>query len=133
PPPHSPPYEGGAKERLSNIVFMGLGEPLGNYAAVVDAIRIINAEWGMNIGARKITVSTVGLPGQIRRLADEQLQINLALSLHAPNDELRRQLIPWAEKIAIDDLIPAVRYYFERTGREITMEYILLAGVNDQP
>jgi len=119
--------------RLSNIVFMGLGEPLGNYAAVVTAIRIINAEWGITVGARKITVSTVGLPSQIRRLAKENLQINLALSLHAPTDELRQELIPWAEKISIDELVAAVRYYFEQTGREITMEYILLGGVNDQP
>ncbi len=119
--------------RLSNIVLMGLGEPLANYANVLAAIRIINAEWGMNIGARKITLSTVGLPPQIRKLAKEDLQINLALSLHAPNDELRRRLIPWAAKIPIADLVASVREYFDRTGREITVEYILLAGVNDQP
>lgn len=120
-------------QRLSNIVFMGLGEPLGNYAAVLAAIRIINAEWGMNIGARKITVSTVGLPSQIRRLAGEDLQINLALSLHAPNDALRQELIPWAERISIAELTDAVRYYFDKTGREATLEYILLGGVNDGP
>jgi 23S rRNA (adenine2503-C2)-methyltransferase len=121
------------ENRLSNVVFMGLGEPLANYAAMLKAVRIINAAWGMNIGARRITVSTVGLPTQVRRLAGESLQINLALSLHAPNQELRRELIPWASKIPLDELVDAVRYYFERTGREVTLEYILLAGVNDQP
>lgn len=119
--------------RLSNIVFMGLGEPLGNYSAVIEAIRILNAPWGMNIGARKITVSTVGLPSQIRRLAREDLQINLALSLHAPNDRIRRELIPWAGKIPLPEIVDSVREYFDRTGREVTMEYILLGAVNDQP
>jgi 23S rRNA (adenine2503-C2)-methyltransferase len=121
----------GGDERLSNIVFMGLGEPLANYEATVQAIRTINADWGMNIGARKITVSTVGLPKQMKRLADENLQITLALSLHAPNDELRRKLIPWAERISMEALIEAGRYYFDQTGREVTLEYILLGGVND--
>jgi len=118
--------------RLSNIVFMGLGEPLANYEATVQALRTINADWGLNIGARKITVSTVGLPSQMKRLADERLQITLALSLHAPTDELRQQIIPWAQRVDIDALIEACNYYFERTGREITLEYILLGGLNDQ-
>lgn len=118
--------------RLSNVVFMGLGEPLANYAATVQAVRILNAAWGMGIGARKITVSTVGLPAPMRRLAEEQLQITLALSLHAPNDELRKRIIPWAERVRIDELVEACRYYFERTGREVTLEYILLGGLNDQ-
>ncbi len=117
--------------RLSNVVFMGLGEPLANYAATVHAIRTINAEWGMGIGARKITVSTVGLPTPMRRLADEKMQITLALSLHAPTDDLRKRLIPWAERVTIDSLIEAANYYFDQTGREITLEYILLAGIND--
>ncbi|NOX58027.1 MAG: 23S rRNA (adenine(2503)-C(2))-methyltransferase RlmN [Planctomycetes bacterium] len=116
-------------ERLSNVVFMGLGEPLANYDCTVAALRQINALVG--IGARKITVSTVGLPKQIRRLADEQLQFTLALSLHAPTDELRQQLIPWAEGVAIAELVDAVRYYFDKTGREITLEYVLLEGIND--
>ncbi|HWL94435.1 MAG TPA: 23S rRNA (adenine(2503)-C(2))-methyltransferase RlmN, partial [Phycisphaerae bacterium] len=119
--------------RLSNIVFMGLGEPLANYNNVVKSILTINAPWGPNIGARKITVSTVGLPKQIEKLADEGLQLNLALSLHAPNDKLRQELIPWAEKITIDQLIGACRYYFDETGREITLEYALLHGTNDLP
>lgn len=117
--------------RLSNIVVMGLGEPLANYSATLAAIRAINAEWGMGIGARKITISTVGLPTQMRRLAEEKLQVTMAISLHAPNDDLRKQLIPWAERVTINDLIGAANYYFEQTGREVTLEYILLAEVND--
>ncbi len=120
----------GATPRLSNIVFMGMGEPLANYDEVLRAIRILNAPWGLNIGARKITLSTVGLPKQIRRLAAEELQINLALSLHAPDERLRRQLIPWG-KVALDELLDACAHYFHTTGREITLEYVLLAGVND--
>jgi 23S rRNA (adenine2503-C2)-methyltransferase len=120
-------------QRLSNVVFMGLGEPLANYRNTVQAVRTINAEWGINVGARKITVSTVGLPPQIRRLAEEELQITLALSLHAPNDELRRRIIPWAERVGLDELLDAVGFYFERTGREVTLEYILLGGLNDGP
>ena len=119
--------------RLSNIVFMGLGEPLANYNAVIKAVRLINAPWGMNIGARKITISTVGLPKQIRKLAEEGLQLNLALSLHAPNDRLRRELIPWADRLEMGELRDACREYFDLTGREITLEYILLRGVNDRP
>ncbi|MFO0973972.1 MAG: 23S rRNA (adenine(2503)-C(2))-methyltransferase RlmN [Phycisphaerae bacterium] len=129
----SPAADGDAATRLGNIVLMGSGEPLANYDEVLAALRIINAEWGPHIGARKITLSTVGLPKQIRRLADEGLQINLALSLHAPSDALRHELIPWAGKIPLDDILSACRHYFDRTGREITLEYILLGGVNDQP
>jgi len=117
--------------RLSNVVFMGLGEPLANYAATVGALRTINASWGLGIGARKITVSTVGLPAQMKRLADEDLQITLALSLHAPTDELRREIIPWAQRVSIASLVEACGHYFGRTGREITLEYILLGGLND--
>ena len=123
----------GRPARLSNIVMMGMGEPLANYREVVKAIRILNASWGLGLGARKITVSTVGLPKQIRTLADEDLQLNLALSLHAPDNELRRKLIPWSERFTIDELLDACAYYFERTGREITLEYVLLADVNDRP
>ncbi len=118
--------------RLSNIVMMGMGEPLANYANVLAAIRILNAPWALNIGARKITLSTVGLPQQIRKLANEDLQLNLALSLHAPEDALRRELIPWG-KMPITELLDACREYFRKTGREITLEYVLLADVNDQP
>ncbi len=119
--------------RISNVVFMGMGEPLANFDAVVAAIRTLTADWGMGISARRITVSTVGLPAQIRRLAQIDLPITLAISLHAPNDAIRRQLIPWAEFVSIDQLVEAGRHYFDRTGREITLEYLLLRQVNDQP
>jgi 23S rRNA (adenine2503-C2)-methyltransferase len=123
---------GDPEARLTNIVMMGMGEPLANYREVVAALRTLNADWGLGIGARKITVSTVGLPKQIRQLARENLQLNLALSLHAPDDELRRRLIPWG-KMPISDLLDACDDYFRTTGREITLEYILLAGVNMAP
>lgn len=132
-PPRISPTGRMRPARLTNVVLMGMGEPLANYDAVVQAIRILNAPWGLNIGARHITLSTVGLPKQIRRLADEGLAINLALSLHAPDDDLRTELIPWARSIALAQLIDACTHYFRQTGREITLEYVLLAGVNDGP
>lgn len=128
--PHSPSP---TPTRLTHLVFMGMGEPLANYDATLSAIRILNADWGLGIGARKITVSTVGLPQQIERLADEGLQLTLALSLHAPNDELRQELIPWAKGIPLEKVLTACQTYFRKTGREITLEYCLLAGVNDEP
>jgi 23S rRNA (adenine2503-C2)-methyltransferase len=119
--------------RVSNVVFMGMGEPLANFQNVTHAIRTLNASWGMGISARKITVSTVGLPAAIRKLVDFEIPVTLALSLHAPNDELRRQLIPWANYATIDELLSACDEYFQKTGREITLEYLLLRGVNDRP
>jgi len=119
--------------RISHIVFMGMGEPLANFDQVTGAIHTLTAPWGMGISGRRITVSTVGLPPQIRRLAELDLPITLAISLHAPNDELRQQLIPWAKSISIGQLIDAGRDYFKQTGREVTLEYILLGGINDQP
>jgi 23S rRNA (adenine2503-C2)-methyltransferase len=121
-------------ERISNVVFMGMGEPLSNFAAVTKAVRTLAAEWGMGISARKITISTVGLPKAIEKLAEQmELPVTLALSLHAPSDELRRQLIPWAQYSTIAELLAACRKWFEKTGREITLEYTLLRGVNDRP
>jgi 23S rRNA (adenine2503-C2)-methyltransferase len=117
---------------ISNIVFMGMGEPLSNYTAVTRAIRILNAPWGLGIGARKITVSTVGLPVAIEKLTAFDIPVTLALSLHAPNDELRKQLIPWARFAPIEDILKACSNYFDATGREITLEYLLLGGVNDR-
>lgn len=120
--------------RITNVVFMGMGEPLANFAAVTRAIRTICGLWGLGISARKVTISTVGLPKAIERLAEEfELPVTLALSLHAPNDELRRQLIPWAEYTSIDELLRACGKWFDKTGREITLEYIMLRGVNDRP
>lgn len=118
--------------RVSNVVFMGMGEPLANFANVTQAIRIMNAEWGLGIGARKITVSTVGLPPAIRKLCAFEIPVTLALSLHAPFDELRRKIIPWAEYSTIHELLDACQEWFVKTGREITLEYILLGGVNDR-
>jgi 23S rRNA (adenine2503-C2)-methyltransferase len=120
-------------ERVTNIVFMGMGEPLTNYANVMKAIRILHDPACFNIGGRKITVSTVGVPSRMRELAKENLPLNLAISLHAPDEALRRQLIPWAEHFSMREILDAGRYYFDQTGREITLEYILLAGVNDRP
>ena len=118
--------------RVSNVVFMGMGEPLANFNNVTQAIRTLNAEWGLGIGARKITVSTVGLPPAIRKLCTFDIPVTLALSLHAPFDELRRQIIPWAEYSTIHELLDACQEWFVKTGREITLEYILLGGVNDR-
>ncbi len=121
-------------ERISNVVFMGMGEPLANLAAVVHAVRSLAAPWGMGISARKITISTVGMHKAIEKLADElDLPVTLALSIHAPNDALRKQLIPWAQFTTINQLVEACSSWFTKTGREITLEYILLGGINDLP
>lgn len=119
--------------RITNIVFMGMGEPMANYGNVMKAIRIIHDPSCFDMGARRITVSTVGVPAKIRDMANEDLPLNLALSLHAPNEPLRRELIPWASHFALEDILDACRYYFEQSGREITLEYILLHDVNDRP
>ncbi|MEM1107157.1 MAG: 23S rRNA (adenine(2503)-C(2))-methyltransferase RlmN [Planctomycetota bacterium] len=119
--------------RLTNVVFMGMGEPMANLRNVLPAVRTLAADWGMGLSARKITVSTVGVPAGIRKLADLDLPVTLAISLHAPNDEIRKKIIPWAEFVSIEQLTDAGRDYFRKTGREITLEYILLGGVNDQP
>ena len=121
-------------ERITNVVFMGMGEPLSNFQNVTRAIRILTSLWATGISARKITISTVGLPKAIERLAEEfELPVTLALSLHAPNDDVRRQLIPWAEYTTIPELLAACQKWFDKTGREITLEYILLGSVNDRP
>jgi 23S rRNA (adenine2503-C2)-methyltransferase len=120
--------------RISNVVFMGMGEPLANFSNVTRAVRTLAAPWGMGIGARKITISTVGLPQAIDRLAEEmELPVTLALSLHAPIDELRRELIPWAQYTTIKELLASCDKWFRKTGREVTLEYTLLGGVNDRP
>ncbi len=119
------------QQRVSNIVFMGLGEPLLNTNNVLGAIRCLNQDVG--IGQRNITVSTVGIPGRIRQLAQHHLQVTLAVSLHAPNQALREKLIPSAHHYHIDDLLAECREYVEITGRRVSFEYILLAGFNDLP
>jgi 23S rRNA (adenine2503-C2)-methyltransferase len=115
-----------------NIVFMGMGEPLANYDAVIDAVRILRDERGLNMGARRITVSTSGLVPQIRRLAGEGLPLGLAVSLHATTDELRDQLVPVNKRWPLQELLAAAREYGETTGRRVTLEYTLMAGVNDR-
>jgi 23S rRNA (adenine2503-C2)-methyltransferase len=113
---------------------MGMGEPLANLTNVLHAVRTIAAPWGAGISARKITISTVGLPRAIEKLTEQlELPVTLALSLHAPNDELRRELIPWAQYSTIRELLAACQGWFQKAGREITLEYILLGGVNDRP
>jgi 23S rRNA (adenine2503-C2)-methyltransferase len=115
--------------RVSNVVFMGMGEPLHNPAAVLSAARSLNQDIG--IGKRYITISTVGIPGRIRQLANERLQATLAVSLHAPNQALRESIVPSAASYPIEELIEDCRDYAAETGRRVTFEYILLAGVND--
>jgi 23S rRNA (adenine2503-C2)-methyltransferase len=129
---HQLPAEG-AGHRITNIVFMGMGEPLANFDVTVAAVRVLMAPWAFHISGRKITVSTVGLPPQMKRFADLELPVTLAISLHAPNDALRKQIIPWANRITIAQLVEAGQYYFEKTGREVTLEYIMLDGVNTLP
>ncbi len=118
-------------ERVSNVVVMGCGEPLDNYDNLLRFIRMLTDEKGLHISQRNITVSTCGLVPEMYRLADEKLQITLALSLHAPNDEKRKELMPIANRYSIKELMEACGYYFKKTGRRITFEYSLVGGVND--
>lgn len=122
-----------ANERITNVVVMGMGEPLANLKAVIPALLTLNEKGGMGLGARRITVSTVGLPDKIRELAELDIPFNLAVSLHAPNDELRTRIVPVNKNIGIVEILRAADEYFERTGRRISYEYCLLAGINDQP
>lgn len=118
-------------ERVSNIVIMGTGEPMDNYDNFLRFVGLICDEKGQNISQRNITVSTCGIVPNMKRLAEEKLQITLALSLHATTDEKRKQLMPIANKYSLKEVIEACKYYFEKTGRRITFEYSLVAGVND--
>ncbi len=121
--------------RLSNIVFMGMGEPLANYKRVLDAVRRITSAPpnGFGISARSVTVSTVGLAPAIRKLADEGLGVTLALSLHAPDDELRDTLVPVNDRWNVAEALDAARYYADVTGRRVSIEYALIRDINDQP
>lgn len=118
---------------VSNVVFMGMGEPLVNYDAVWKAIRILNDARGFRLGARRITVSTVGIVPSIRRMMEEGLEVGLAVSLHAPNDQLRSQLVPVNKTFPLTELIPVCREYSEHTHRRITFEYALIQDLNDSP
>src|SRR5438874_6509504 len=118
-------------EKIDNIVFMGMGEPLANFENVMRAIRIVNAPWGLGIGARHITLSTSGLAPQIKKLADEPLQIRLAISLHAATDEVRNQIMPVNRRYNLETLLSACDYYIARKKQRLTFEYILIADVND--
>lgn len=118
-------------ERVSNVVVMGTGEPLDNYDNLLKFIRLLTDENGLHISQRSVTVSTCGIVPEMRRLADEKLQITLALSLHAATDEKRKKLMPVAKRYSIEELMDACAYYFRQTGRRITFEYSLMGGVND--
>lgn len=120
-----------SQERVSNLVVMGTGEPLDNYDNVLQFIRMLSDEHGLNISQRNITVSTCGIVPRIRQLAEEGLQITMALSLHASSQEKRKELMPIACKYEITEVLDAFRYYLEKTGRRITFEYSLVGGVND--
>lgn len=119
-------------ERVSSVVIMGIGEPFDNYDNMMSFLRIINHDKGLNIGARHITVSTSGIVPKIYKFADEKLQINFAISLHAPNTELRSKLMPINRAYKLPQLMEAVKYYVDKTGRRITFEYGLFGGENDQ-
>ncbi|MGD9015160.1 MAG: 23S rRNA (adenine(2503)-C(2))-methyltransferase RlmN [Candidatus Omnitrophota bacterium] len=119
-----------AKQRINNLVFMGIGEPLDNYDNVLKAIRILNSSSGLNIGIRRMTISTCGLIPGIKRLAEEKLQIELSISLHAGDNQTRSYLMPINKKYPLEKLISYCRNYFKKTKRQITFEYILLKGIN---
>jgi 23S rRNA (adenine2503-C2)-methyltransferase len=125
-----PPNE--LPERLTHIVVMGMGEPLANLDNLLDALDIATSKDGLGIGARHITISTVGLPVKIRRLADLGKQYHLAVSLHAPNDEVRTTIVPTNDKTGLHEILDAARYFFEKTGRQVTYEYVLLRELNDE-
>jgi 23S rRNA (adenine2503-C2)-methyltransferase len=116
---------------VDNLVIMGMGEPLANYDHLLKALKILNAPWGAGVGARKITVSTSGLAPQIRKLADEPLQLRLAISLHGATDQVRDRIMPVNRKYPLSELTAACEYYLQKKIRMITLEYILIAGVND--
>lgn len=120
-------------QRISNVVFMGMGEPFANYDATMKAVRLLTDPSGLGLGARHITISTAGVVPGIRRFADEGTQVRLAISLHAADDALRDRLVPLNRAYPIGALMDAVRYYVNKTGRRVTFEYALIAGVNDRP
>lgn len=118
-------------EELNHVVYMGIGEPFRNYDNLMKSLNILMDPRYVGLGARKITVSTAGIVEKIRQFADEPFQVNLALSLHAPTQELREKIMPIALRYKLDDLMDAIRYYTEKTGRRISFEYVMLKGIND--
>ena len=120
-------------EHVTNLVFMGMGEPMANYDEMIRAVRILTHDRGFGIGQRNITISTIGIISGIDKLAEENLQVGLAISLHAPNNELRKKLVPTAGPNSVEDIIEAGRRYFKKTGRRVTFEYALMKGINDSP
>ena len=127
------PGSGKEKRAVTNVVLMGSGEPLDNYDNVVKFLRILRIEGGLCIGMRSVSLSTCGLVENMRRFAEEDLPVTLSLSLHAPNDEVRRKLMPVARKYSMDDVLSACRNYIEKTGRRVIFEYALVHGVNADP
>ncbi len=121
------------KKHISNIVYMGMGEPFMNYDNVIRSARVINDKHGMGIGARNITISTSGIVEGIQKLADEDLQVNLAISLHAPTQEMRQKIMPIAKKYSLEKLMEAANEYLKKTRRRISYEYVMLQGINDSP
>ncbi len=121
-----------ADERLTNVVVMGMGEPLANLDNLLEALAVAGDSHGLGIGARHITISTVGLPAKIRRLAEIGKPYSLAVSLHAPSDPLRDRIVPTNDQIGLGPILEAADYYFATTGRQVTFEYVLLGGVNDE-
>jgi 23S rRNA (adenine2503-C2)-methyltransferase len=119
--------------KVTNVVFMGMGEPFHNYAAVMDAVRLLNDPNGLGLGHRHITISTVGVVPQIDQFADEDIQVNLAISLHAPTDELRSSIMPVNRKWPVAELMAAVERYIAKSKRKVFFEYVMLDGVNDRP
>jgi len=120
-------------EHVTNLVFMGMGEPMVNYDEMIRAVRILTHNRGFGIGQRNITISTIGIISGIDKLAEENLQVGLAISLHAPNNELRKKLVPTAGPNSVEDIIEAGRRYYKKTGRRVTFEYALMKGINDSP
>jgi len=120
-------------EKVSHVVYMGMGEPLKNYESVMKSINLLSHPDFLNISQRRITLSTVGIVDGIRRMSLEGLKVNLVLSLHAPNQHIRKKIIPYARKYPLEDILAAMDEYAKKTKRDITYEYILLAGINDHP
>ena len=120
-------------EHVTNLVFMGMGEPMANYDEMIRSVRVLTHDRGFGLGQRHITISTIGIKFGIERLAEENLQIGLAISLHAPNNELRKNLVPTASPNSVEEIIESGRNYFKKTGRRVTFEYALMEGINDSP